>query len=254
MESWALEITPGLLERGVAIERDLETPLLFHDSPTFIFALRLIQHDELDRARRMYEEIEEAAIAYGDEATRQWVVLQLVTLERYAGRLQRALEHATLGLELAEQTQELQYRGMMSGVKAGVEADLGQLQQARHSAEDALALSQAVSDEHFIVMHLGVLGHIEWLLGNLEVAGRYLRELPSRLLAVGQKDVGLSDIWPNAIEVLIALGELDLARVYLGQYEQLARLASRRAEACALRCRGLFAAAESDFSAAFDVL
>ena len=33
IETWALEITPGLLERGVAIEDGLERPLLFHDSP-----------------------------------------------------------------------------------------------------------------------------------------------------------------------------------------------------------------------------
>ena len=35
IEAMALEVTPGLLERGVAIEQGLERPLLFHDSPTF---------------------------------------------------------------------------------------------------------------------------------------------------------------------------------------------------------------------------
>ena len=37
----ALEITPGLLERGVAIEERLERPLLFHDSPRLMSAVQL---------------------------------------------------------------------------------------------------------------------------------------------------------------------------------------------------------------------
>ena len=28
------------------------------------------------------------------------------------------------------------------------------------------------------------------------------------------------DVWPNAIELLIAVGDLDRARAYLGQYER----------------------------------
>jgi AAA ATPase domain len=39
-ESWALEITPGLVERGVAIEETLAQPLEFHESPTIALARR----------------------------------------------------------------------------------------------------------------------------------------------------------------------------------------------------------------------
>jgi DNA-binding CsgD family transcriptional regulator len=62
------------------------------------------------------------------------------------------------------------------------------------------------------------------------------------------------DVWPNAIEILIAVGELAQAREYLGQYEHLARLASRRARGAAARCRGLLAAAEGELPVAFAAL
>ena len=62
METWALEITPGLLERGVEIERSLDRPLMFHESPTFILAMRWAYADDaIDEARDSFERIAEAA-------------------------------------------------------------------------------------------------------------------------------------------------------------------------------------------------
>jgi DNA-binding CsgD family transcriptional regulator len=78
-----------------------------------------------------------------------------------------------------------------------------------------------------------------------------LRELPGRLLAGGMNDP-TQPVWADAIETLIALGELGLARTYLGSYEEYAeRLGSPWALACAWRCRGLLAAAEGDHAGAF---
>ncbi len=37
-EFQALDITAGLLQRGMEIEQHLPKPLLFHDSPKFIYA------------------------------------------------------------------------------------------------------------------------------------------------------------------------------------------------------------------------
>ena len=62
------------------------------------------------------------------------------------------------------------------------------------------------------------------------------------------------DIWPDSIETLIRLGELERAHGYLVTFEELAPRASHRWVADAARCRGLFAAAERDFRAAFDHL
>ena len=60
-------------------------------------------------------------------------------------------------------------------------------------------------------------------------------------------------MWADAIETLIALGELEQARTYLDQYELHARrLGSPLALEGVLRCRGLLAAGEGDRDAAFE--
>jgi DNA-binding CsgD family transcriptional regulator len=59
-------------------------------------------------------------------------------------------------------------------------------------------------------------------------------------------------VWADAIETLIALGELEQAAAYLAPYEaNAARLGSPWARTGTARCRGLLAAVEGDPEAAF---
>jgi DNA-binding CsgD family transcriptional regulator len=156
-----------------------------------------------------------------------------------------------VALELAEQTGEVQYAAMACSYTASVQADAGLVEQARATAQRGLACAEQMRDEVYSVLNLAALGAVEFALGNLDEAGRTLRELPSRLLATGHRQPGPVDVWQNTIETLIALGDLDQARAYLTQYEALAALASRRARGSAARCGGLMAAAEGDAAAAF---
>ncbi len=82
---WSLEDS-GALERGAALEQTLPQPLILHESPAFILAVRLYERDELDRARAMLEAIEADAVERGDEHTRAWVTMNLPRLEWLAGR------------------------------------------------------------------------------------------------------------------------------------------------------------------------
>ena len=188
-------------------------------------------------------ESETKAAERGDERTRGLILGRLSGLEWSAGRLPLALEHAATAVELAELTAPPHTRGFLEGIEALVEADLGLVDEARGSAERALALVRA-SSEMVSVPALGVLGRVELALGNLETAGGYLRDLPDRLASQGWNDPTVP-VWTDAIETLIALGELEAARGYLEQYEENARrLRSPWAVAGAARCRGLLAAAE----------
>jgi hypothetical protein len=67
LENFALDVTPGLLERGVAIEEGLEHPLPFFDSPTTWLGRRLLFWEEPDRAREVLEGAATKALAHGDE-------------------------------------------------------------------------------------------------------------------------------------------------------------------------------------------
>lgn len=251
VEFQAMEVTPGLLEQGIQIERRLERPLLFHDSPRFISAAFIQHQDQLDRARQIMEDVDATAASAGDEATRQWVALNMIPLEWYTGHWPRAMELAAVALEFAQQTQELQYRSMVQETRALVEADLGRLEEARHSAEEGVRFARMVSDEVSTIAGTAALGRVELLAGDLAAAGSHLRDLPDRLLSAAWIGPLSRDIWVDSIETLIGLGELERARRYLDVFEERAPLASRRWVAGAARCRGLLAAAARDFEAAF---
>jgi DNA-binding CsgD family transcriptional regulator len=141
---------------------------------------------------------------------------------------------------------------MFLNVRATVDASLGDVERTRSGAEEALAISQAVSDAVFPVWDLAALGHLELSLGNLQAADRYLRPLPARLTAVGWDDP-TDQVWPDTIETLIGLGELGEATSLVEQFaERARRLGGPWALAAAARCRGLLAAAEGDLATALD--
>jgi ATP/maltotriose-dependent transcriptional regulator MalT len=253
-EAYAAEITPGLIERGVEVEEHLGLSLEYYESPRVALARVLMQTGELERARAILEALEARAAARGDEGTRQQVLGRLTQLEWLAGRWQRALGHTAVVYELLEQAQETHLVAHAGRIKGLIEVDLGLVEEARASATAGLAAARAMSDEFFTVTNLGVLGRLELAVGNLQAAGGHLRDLPGRLLSRGLYEP-TAPVWADAIETLIALGELAQARAYLEAYElHSERLSSPWAVAAAARCRGLFAAAEGDPAAAFAAL
>jgi DNA-binding CsgD family transcriptional regulator len=253
LETWALDVTPGLLERGVAIEQELQRPLFFQDSPAFMLTQRLYETDRLDESRDMLEAMDRDAAARGDEHTRQWVVLQLLIVEWYAGRLERALGHAAIARDLAEMTHEVQFGGMVACTAARVEASLGLLDDAQRTAESGVQLSRSVSDAVFTIANLSALGYVHLVRGDLRTAAEHLRALPERQLRTGHLSP-LGTSWADSIAVLIALGEIEQAEVYLRRYEQIAARSHRAARVGAARCAGLLAAAHGDTEAAIHEL
>jgi DNA-binding CsgD family transcriptional regulator len=252
LQTWTLDFTPGLLERGVALEEELDRPLEYWESPTMALGRHLVLLGELDRARAVLVREEERAAARGDEGSRVHLLFHLTMLEWFSGRWERALGHADQALELAEQIHDELYRGMMLFGKAHIEALLGRIDVARAAAEEGVLLGEATADALFPIWNLGVLGHIELALGHFVAAARYLRPLPERLISLGWNDV-VDPLWPDAIEALVGLGDLEQARVYLEHFEEQGRRStSPWALATAARCHGLLAAAEEDLPAAFE--
>src|SRR5262249_38322486 len=154
-------------------------------------------------------------------------------------RFERALGLATEAQELAEQAQQLGFRVIVGSLRALVEADLGLVKEARASAQEALRIAQAMSKEPFIGLCLGALGRLELALGNLEAAAAYLRGFSGQLVP-GRLYDPADPVWSDAIETMVAIGELHRARAIVEWQElQAGRLGSRRALAAAARGRGL---------------
>jgi DNA-binding CsgD family transcriptional regulator len=251
-ETFALDVTPGLLERALESERTPDRPGAWHENPTFMLTVTLLhRRDDPARARAMLEEVEAAAVDRGDEDTRPWAVMQLMIVEWHAGRWRRALEHGAAARELAEQMGHPQFRVMVARFTAPVQAGLGLVEETRATAAEGIALARVIRDERMLIGTLAALGHLELALGDLEAADARLRDLPSRLLRTGHRNP-VNGPWADAIETLIGLGELDLARERLATFHALAAQANAWARTGAERCTGLLATAEGDLPAALD--
>ena len=249
-EVWAAEVTPGLAERGAEIEERLGLSLEYLDSPSVSLGRVLwASSGKIESLRSILEGLGKRAAERGDEATRIHVLWRLSLIDWYLGHWQRALETA---LELTEQGQDRHQRAFVGRIKALVETDLGYVEAARAGAEEGLRVSEEVSDEVNVFLCRGVLGRLELVVNDLEAAGGHLRDFPGRALSLGYNEP-TAPFWADAIETLVALGELEQARAYLEPYElHAARAGGGWSIAAAARCRGLFAAAEGDTPAAFE--
>jgi DNA-binding CsgD family transcriptional regulator len=254
VEDWTTNVTPGLLERGAEIEERNGLVLDYRSSPSFYLSRHLTRLGRLDRARELLAGFEADAAARGDEGTRVNALWHEALLEWHAGRWPLALEHATRAHELSLEVWTQASSSWTGRVKALIEIDLGLVAEARRSAAEGLAFAEEGSNKTFVILIRGVLGRIELVLGNVPAAAEHLSELPAQLLAAGLNDPA-QPVWPDAIETLVALGELDRASSYLEAFERNARqLASPYALEAAARCRGLLTAAAGDVRGGIDEL
>jgi DNA-binding CsgD family transcriptional regulator len=253
LETCALEATPGLFARALDIEAGLPEPLFFQESPSFFEAVSRCVSGDLDRSRAALTEMLSNAIRSGDEHARLFMHLMLAVLERWAGHLDRSLEHAAAGREIAKQTGELQYPAMLEWAASCSEADVGYLDTARASARRAQAAADRARDEIFQISSLTALGYVEFLADNLPAAIEILRPLPQRQLRTGHRTPNC-DPWVDTIEVLVALGEVDEAQRHVDQYWELPCAAHPRGRVAAGRAAGLIHAARGNRDAALTAL
>ena len=251
-EQYAAEITPGLLERGVEIERQLEAGLQALDSPRFFLVRQELLAGKTEYACAGFGELEAEAAVRGDEFSRMLALWHLSWAEWAAGRLPAALAAADRAQEAGGQIDIWHERAWVGRVRALVETDLGLLDEARISAGQGIGLAEELA--LFTLLSRSVLGRIELVSGDLESAGIHLRDLPDQLLAAGLDDPTLPH-WADVFETLVGLGDLDSARTHIEPHERRAQaVGSPWAAAVGARGRGLLAAAERDFDMALAAL
>jgi DNA-binding CsgD family transcriptional regulator len=243
-EIWHLDATPGLLERGLRLERDL-APSRFQDSPRFTLACHKWMYDELDEARTMLEAFAASAEQRGDEVARGFSTMVLGSVEGLAGRLGRAVDLHDATLHLSQQIGDPQLELLARSFGSRSLLDAGRLDDARSWAMAANALALDVGDVTHGALAEGTLGQIDFVAGDLESACRRLEGLPERLLRQGSLHP-FSAPWSEAIEALIGLGELDRAAELIGKLEDVAPRANRCARCIAGRARGLLRLAAGD--------
>jgi DNA-binding NarL/FixJ family response regulator len=243
---------PGLLEQAIHLEQEVEHPRSYY-GPGAILGLRLMWADQLNQARPHLENACARAAEAGDEVARAALLVHLAQLETRAGDWARAGDYANEAMLLAEQIGLRQIESGSRSAAAMVGALTGRVADARVLAEVALAASRAAKEVTFEAHSLAVLGFVDLSLGNPAAADSHLRGLPDLYARMGYANVGVNPYLPNAIEAALALGDLARAEQLLTQLEGAAG-GNPWAQAAALRCRGLLAAAQHEPEAAIAAL
>ena len=244
LEIWA-GITPSRLGRALALEQQAGY-LSYNESPSMVEGVRLmVLEDDLDAARPRLTDAEALARDHGDDSSRSLLLMALALLECRAGRFEEAAGYATESYDLRRQF------GLGMGPHlypvALAEALRGRTEEAAAAAERGRALCEQTGDELYTVRNLRVLGLLALSTGDASLAARILAPLPDRLATRGYRGANLMDVLPDAIEALIAVGELDRAAEHLERLDETTRtLGTAYARARAARCRGMLAAARRD--------
>jgi len=248
----AVEPTPGLIERAVALE-DARSHAEVSDSssPSFALAMRLMFSGRLDEARARMRMSLDRAVSLGDEGALTAAYLHLAELEIRAGDWPLAARLAADGYECAEQLGREQDMSALLYAGALVAASLGRVDEARAAADRGTELSERCGDQAFRLQHLAVLGFLDLSVGDAAAADRTLRPLAALLASSGRREPSIYGELPNAIEALVELGELEEARrLQVDLQARASRIDSPWSEAGAARCDGLIRAAEGDLDAA----
>ena len=249
-ETLAARVTPGVLEQAIELD-ELFGPLPHATTPTLVHGLRLLHADEHELARVAFERVRQEAFDRGADVAQANALLHLTLLECRAGEWRRADAHANETLELAEQ-RGLEFAGGTSlWSRALVDAYLGRLDEARAGATAGASLSREVDDHDSLERNLAVLGFVELSAGNHVAAADLLASVVRRRQAAGQGEPSLYPARELAIEALVAVGDLEEARVQLGWLEEAGhRLATPWPCALGARCAALLEAAEGDLEGA----
>ena len=243
-------LTPGVLERALELE-EVSGLLPTVVTPTLVEGLRLMYADEHEKAREALWRAHAAGVARGNLPAQANALVFLTLLECRAGEWSGADEHAEELLQIGEQ-RGIEFESVSAlWIRGLIDAYLGRLDEARARAAEGVTRSRKEGEQAFLERNLALLGLIDLSAGDYLAAAEWLAPVVRQLQELGYGEPSLIPARELAIEALVAVGDLDEARVQLGWLEQ----AGRRLEtpwplAMGARCRGLLLAAEGDLQAA----
>lgn len=250
--AWA-EVGPDrlpLIERAVELERSLPEFLSYPDSPSHLYGVVLLAVDRLDEARRQLEESYERGLALGD-SHRLIHLGWLAELELRAGNWERALAHARACEALGRQFGVRDADAWGAWSRAVVEAHLGNVDAAVEAGERASRLARAIGFQFILTLSEMTLGLLRLSAGQEAAALDHLLPLLEERAGVNLHASLVARTLANAIEALVATGELVDAKSLAGRLEEHARaMPVPSAIAAAARCRALVLAQGGDLPSA----
>jgi len=226
-----------------------------YTEPRVCHGLQLLWAGELDAARQTLTWALNEYEKRGRYVVRDEILCYLAEVEARAGHWDVAAGHANEAYEIDVESGRLSGQGHMLFPVALVAALRGEAEAARSAAERGLGECLSNGDLLDVGCHRWVLGFLELSLSDPSAAMQHFDVAIGYLRALGSPEPGIIPCVPDAIEALVALGDLGHAKALLAEHERKARARDRLwAVATAARCRGLVAAAEGDLPEAITAL
>jgi DNA-binding CsgD family transcriptional regulator len=211
------------------------------------YGLQLLWAGRLDESRDLLQRELARFVERGRYLVRDEFLCYLAEVECRAGNWEAATRHAEEAFEIDIESGRLWGRGHTLFPKALVEAHTGDVEAARADAEEGLRLCEVNADPFNASCNAAVLGFLELSLSNPSAAIDRLDPVLAFLEEMDAAEPGIIPCVPDAVEALVALGELERADELLAVHEEKGRAMDRPwALATAARCRGLLAAAGGD--------
>jgi DNA-binding CsgD family transcriptional regulator/exonuclease VII small subunit len=118
-------------------------------------------------------------------------------------------------------------------------------------ATEGVRLGLSNDDPFYTNANRAVLGFLELSLSNFEQARAQLHPVVAYLERMGPAEPGIIPCFPDQVEALVSLGQIDEAEPLVDRLEREGNALDRPwAVAVAARCRGLIAAARRDLAGA----
>jgi DNA-binding CsgD family transcriptional regulator len=235
------------VRRSLALEnRGVVMPVLWH--PSSIAAILLLYVGQHAEARERLTQVWTEALDRGDESDLSFIGLWRSWLETRSGNFAAALALADEAVSLASLTGSEAMRKNLLAQRALVHACRGEAAQALADCAEA-----ATSSEHswVVVWVAAARATLELSRGDAAAAWAACQEVTEAVEQHGIAEPVPVFFLPDAIEALIALGELNRAETLLGAFEARGREVDRAwALATGGRCRGLLLAARGELGGA----
>jgi DNA-binding CsgD family transcriptional regulator len=253
MEAFAGTPKPERMARAVALEEEIGRPVLWA-GPRVLLGKNLLWSGELDVAVELFQAAAADAERSRNERLRSYRLYDLALANCLAGDLGRARELAVRGLESAQDAEDEHVEGWLLYPVALVNAWLGRADEARAAANRRLSWATRRGERPGIARARGVLGLLALSEGDNELAATELAIAARLLDEMGVGHPGAIPVLPDAVEALLAVGDLGAVTLLERLEGQAAAVGSPWAAAAAERCRGLLLVAEGDPAAAIAAL
>jgi DNA-binding CsgD family transcriptional regulator len=238
------------VERALLLE-DPERVTVTESRPSAVAALLLLYVGRHAEARTRLSDVRAVAAERGDESDAAFIALWQSWLETRAGDFAAATEFVEEAARLATLTSSRSVLAWAHAQRAYVHAHRGEAAATRSACADAAPL---VEGSGMLLAHLWIassLALLELSLGNTNAAWQACQPLVEAFERQVIGEPVTSFFLPEALEALIALGELERAETLLDGVQTRAEELDRVwALAITARCRGLLLAVRGDLSGA----